>query len=113
MQATPLAKQVQGFSEPRRLGLRLDPLLFLATLGLIAAGAYVVGTATRDDIPGDPHYYLNRQVAYALVGLVLMYLISRFDYSRVREWKAGIYATMIGLIVLVYVVGFSDTGPQR
>jgi rod shape determining protein RodA len=113
MQATPLAKQVQGFSEPRRHGLRLDPLLLLATLGLIAAGAYVVGSATTDDIPGDPNYYLNRQVGYAIVGLVLMYLISRFDYSRVREWKAGIYATMIALIVLVYALGFSARGSKR
>ena len=48
---------VKGFSEPRRRGLRLDPLLLLATLGLIAAGVYVVGTATQDDIPGDPNYY--------------------------------------------------------
>src|SRR3954453_17150984 len=113
MQATPLAKQVQGFSEPRRLGLRLDPLLLLATVGLIAAGAYVVGTATHDDIPGDPHYYFNRQLAYAAVGLVFMYLISRFDYSRVREWKAGIYGVMIGLIVLVYGLGFSARGSKR
>src|SRR3954454_5066228 len=113
MQATPLAKQVQGFSEPRRHGLRLDPLLLLATLGLIAAGVYVVATATQDDIPGDPNYYAYRQLGYALVGLVLMYLISRFDYSRVREWKAGIYAGMIGLILLVYAIGLSARGSKR
>ena len=104
---------VQGFSEPRRIGLRLDPLLLLATLGLIAAGVYVVATATQDDIPGDPNYYAYRQLGYAAVGLVLMYLISRFDYSRVREWKAGIYGAMIGLILLVYAIGFSARGSKR
>ena len=104
---------VKGFSEPRRIGLRLDPLLLLATLGLIAAGVYVVAGATQDDIPGDPNYYAYRQLGYALVGLVLMYLISRFDYSRVREWKAGIYGSMIGLILLVYLVGFSARGSKR
>jgi rod shape determining protein RodA len=104
---------VKGFSEPRRIGLRLDPLLLLATLGLIAAGVYVVATATQDDIPGDPNYYAYRQLGYAVVGLVLMYLISRFDYSRVREWKAGIYGTMIALILLVYAVGFSARGSKR
>src|SRR3954453_14553548 len=113
MQATPLAKQVQGFSEPHPRGMRLDPLLLLATVGLIAAGVYVVAGATQDDIPGDPNYYAYRQLGYALVGLVLMYLISRFDYSRVREGKAGIYTTMIGLIVLVYLVGFSARGSKR
>lgn len=113
MQASPLGTLVKDFSEPRRHGLRLDPLLLLATLGVIACGLYVVGNATRDDIPGDPSYYLDRQIVYAVVGLVLMYLISRFDYSRVREWKAGIYAATIGLILLVYVVGFSARGSKR
>ena len=111
--AAPMTPAVKDFAEPRRHGMRLDPLLLLATLGLIAAGVYVVAGATQDDIPGDPNFYAYRQLGYALVGLVLMYLISRFDYSRVREWKAGIYATMIGLIVLVYLLGFSARGSKR
>src|SRR3954449_6540455 len=111
--ASPIAPAVKDFAEPRRHGIRLDPLLLLATVGLIAAGVYVVAGATQDDIPGDPNYYAYRQLGYALVGLVLMYLISRFDYSRVREWKAGIYATMIGLILLVYALGFSARGSKR
>ena len=41
--------------------LPLDPLLLLATLGLTAASLYIVGTATQDDIPGDPNYYVTRQ----------------------------------------------------
>ena len=108
-----MAPPVKGFSEPRGFGLRLDPLLLLATIGLLAAGVYVVDTATANDIPGDPNYYAYRQISYAVVGLVLMFLISRFDYSRVREWKAGIYGLMIGMILLVYLVGFSARGSQR
>jgi rod shape determining protein RodA len=111
--AAPMAPPVKGFSEPRGFGLRLDPLLLLATIGLLAAGVYVVDTATANDIPGDPNYYAYRQISYAVVGLVLMFLISRFDYSRVREWKAGIYGLMIGMILLVYLVGFSARGSQR
>jgi rod shape determining protein RodA len=111
--ASPIAPAVKDFAEPRPRGMRLDPLLLLATLGLIAAGVYVVAGATQDDIPGDPNYYAYRQLGYAIVGLVLMFLISRFDYSRVREWKAGIYASMIGLILLVYVIGFSARGSKR
>jgi len=93
--------------------LRIDPLLLLATLGLIGCGIYVVYTATQDDIPGSPNYYLYRQLAYAGVGIVLMLLLSRFDYSRIREWKAGVYGLMIGLILLVYAIGFSARGSKR
>ncbi len=93
--------------------LPLDPLLLLATLGLTAASLYIVGTATQDDIPGDPNYYVTRQAAYAGVGILLMLLISRFDYSRLREWKIGIYGVMIGAILLVYALGFSARGSKR
>jgi rod shape determining protein RodA len=42
-----------------------------------------------------------------------MLLMTRFDYSRLREWKLGIYAFLIGSIVLVYTLGFSARGSRR
>jgi rod shape determining protein RodA len=93
--------------------LRVDPLLFIAAIGLIAASVYVVGNATQDDIPGNPHYYLVRQIAYGIVGIVFMVVLARFDYSRMREWRWGIYATMIGSILLVLAIGSAARGSQR
>ena len=104
---------VTDFSERRVRLLPLDPLLLLATVGLTSASLYTVATATQDDIPGDPNYYLTRQGAYVGVGLLLMLLISRFDYSRLREWKLGVYGLMIGAILLVYGLGFSARGSKR
>src|SRR3954454_12095256 len=93
--------------------LRVDPLLFIAAVGLIVASVYVVGTATKDDIPGNPDYYLVRQAAYGGVGIVFMLLLSRFDYSRLRDWRFGVYGTMIALILLVMAIGSSTRGSQR
>ena len=107
------ASPVSDFSEPRVRLLPLDPLLLLATLGLTAASLYTVATATQDDIPGDPNYFLTRQAGYVGVGLILMLLISRFDYSRLREWKLGVYGLMIASILLVYALGFSARGSKR
>jgi rod shape determining protein RodA len=107
------ASPVSDFRERRIRVLPIDPLLLLATLGLAAASLYVVATATQDDIAGDPHYYLTRQAGYVGVGIVLMLLISRFDYSRLREWKLGVYGLMIGSILLVYALGFSARGSKR
>jgi rod shape determining protein RodA len=104
---------VRDFRDAGIRVLRIDPLMLLATLGLIAASIYTVGTATQDDIPGDPNYYAYRQALYAGVGLVLMFLLSRFDYSRLREWKIGIYAFMIASILAVYTLGFSARGSRR
>src|SRR3954464_8446494 len=117
MSAT-LGTTVKDFREPReRVAvmpmLRVDPLLLLATLGLIACSVYVVGSATQDDIAGNPNYYLYRQLAYGLVGLVFMFALSRFDYSRLREWRFGIYGTMIGLILAVLLIGSAAKGSTR
>jgi rod shape determining protein RodA len=108
------ATPVQDFREtsvPRVL--RIDALMLLATVGLMAASIYTIGTATQDDRPGDPNYFVYRQAAYMGVGFVLMLLMTRFDYSRLREWKLGIYAALIGSILLVYAFGFSARGSRR
>jgi rod shape determining protein RodA len=117
MNAT-LGATVKDFrdSRERALGvsfLRIDPLLFIAALGLICASVFVVGNATQDDIAGNPNYYLVRQAAYGAVGIVFMIVLARIDYSRFREWRWGIYATMIALILLVLAIGSAAKGSQR
>jgi rod shape determining protein RodA len=109
MNATP----VQDFREPGPRLPRLDPLLLLATFGLVAASVYAVGIGTSNDIAGQPNYYLYRQLAYAGVGIVLMLLLTRFDYSRLRDWKFGVYGLLIASILLVYALGFSARGARR
>jgi rod shape determining protein RodA len=108
-----MSTAVQDFRDAGPRLLRLDPLLLLATLGLIVASVYTVRRATLGDIPSDPNYYMNRQLIYIVTGLVLMVLLSRFDYSRLREWKLGVYGVMIAAILLVYALGFSARGSKR
>src|SRR5881227_183251 len=113
-----LGSQIKRFqeTEQRILAspfLQLDPLLLLAGIGLIACGVYVVGTATHGDIPGNPDYYLIRQAAYGAVGLVLMFFMARFDYSRLREWKLGVYGVTIGLILMTLALGTATRGSKR
>jgi rod shape determining protein RodA len=98
---------------PRSAFWKIDPLLFLGAVGLIVCSVYVVGNATQDDIPGNPNYYLVRQAAYGAVGILFMIVLARIDYSRMREWRWGIYGTMIGLIVLVLAIGTAAKGSQR
>jgi rod shape determining protein RodA len=111
-----LGEQVQRFRSPDRQRsplLRIDPLLLIAAVGLIACSVYVVGKATHNDIPGDPGYYQLRQTLYGVVGIVVMLVIARFDYSRLRELKLGIYGTLIGLILLVFAVAGATRGSKR
>src|ERR687890_2331147 len=117
MSAT-LGSTVKDFREPRERTaslplLRIDPLLLLATIGLIGCSVYVVGGATQDDVPGNPNYYLYRQLAYGIVGVVFMLGLSRFDYSRLREWRFGVYGVMLALIFVVLAIGSASRGSQR
>lgn len=114
MQATPLGATVREFRD--RSGpsfVRIDVLLLLAVLGLTACSLYTIGEATRDDMAGSPHHFLYRQIAFATIGLVLMLVISRLDYTRLRDWKAQIYGVLIGGIMLVFAFGAVTNGTRR
>lgn len=89
---------------PREWRLRLDPLLLLATLGLVACSLIALHGATADDVDSDPLFYVKRQAVYAGIGLVLMYGLSRLDYSRLRELRYPIYGALLAGNLLVLAI---------
>ena len=58
--------------------------------------------ATRHAVPGHPLYYVERQAIFAGIGLLVALVISRIDYSRLREYKYGLFAVMIALNLVVF-----------
>jgi rod shape determining protein RodA len=97
---------------PREWRLRLDPLLLLASLGLVACSLISLKGATADDVTGDPLYYVKRQGIYAIVGLFLMYGVSRLDYSRLRELRYPIYGVLMASLVVVLGVAAATRGAK-
>jgi rod shape determining protein RodA len=97
---------------PREWHLRLDPLLLLATLGLVACSLVALNGATANDVPGNPDYYVMRQGIYAGIGVVLMYALSRLDYSRLRELRYPVYGVLIGLLVVVLGIAQATRGSK-
>jgi rod shape determining protein RodA len=93
--------------------LGLDPLLLLATLGLIGFSLITLGAVTGGDVPHDPYFYVFRQAIYAVIGIALMLAISRVDYSRFRELRVGLYTAMISTIILVLMLGQATRGSKR
>jgi rod shape determining protein RodA len=100
-------------SAPRTPRLPLDPLLTLAVLGLAIASVMTLGTATREAVPGQPDYYVDRQAIYLVVGGLLMLVLARVDYARWRPLRNGIYALLIFSILAVLGAGHSAKGAQR
>jgi rod shape determining protein RodA len=88
-------------ARPRIVPL-FDPLLMLAALGLVACSLVTLNSATRNAISGHPLYYVERQGIYAGIGVLVALLLSQMDYSRLREYKLGLYAVMIALNIVVF-----------
>jgi rod shape determining protein RodA len=97
-----------------RLSLaRIDGVLLAAAVGLVAFSIFTLATATRQEVAGQPHYFVERQTLYALVGIALMFAVSRIDYTRLRDLRISIYAAMVASIALVLLVGTAVRGSNR
>ena len=91
-------------------------LLVLVTLGLVAFGLVMVFSATSASAAldaGDPMTFLVKQSSYALVGLVLMVLASRFDYHRLRMMAPMLLVAAFVLCVAVFVAAPQINGARR
>jgi cell division protein FtsW len=101
----------------RPAGTQLEyHLLVLVTLGLTAFGLVMVYSASsaRALLAADaPSYYLKRQAAYAVMGLVALVIFSRLDFRRLRGFGGTLLAATFVLLVAVLVVGTAVNGARR
>ena len=91
-------------------------LLVLVTLGLVAFGLVMVYSASsaRALLSADaPSYYLKRQAIYAVMGLVALVILSRFDFHRLRHATQPLLAVTFVLLVAVLAVGTAVNGARR
>jgi cell division protein FtsW len=101
----------------RRGGQQLEyHLLVLVTLALVAFGLVMVYSASSARAllaAHDPAYYLKRQALYAVLGLVALVLMSRFDYRRLRESAGPLVVISFVLLVAVLGIGTAVNGARR
>jgi len=92
---------------------RLDWLLIGSVGVLVGYGLWAISGITRQDVPGNPDYYLVRQGAFVAVGAVglVVALAIEPDWYR-RRWRE-IFGGTVGVIVLVILVGASHRGSKR
>jgi rod shape determining protein RodA len=111
---SPIETPAQARARPA-LGLRLplDPLLTLAVGGLGLCSLLTLRAPTAGLVPGQPHYYVDRQAIYLAVGLVAMAVLSRIDYRTLRQFRNGIYAALMLSIFAVLALGHQAEGAQR
>jgi cell division protein FtsW len=91
-------------------------VLTLVTLALTAFGIVMVYSATSASAAiggANPTSYLEKQGTYALLGLVGLLVVSRFDYRRLRALAPALVLAALGACAAVLVVAQPVNGARR
>lgn len=97
---------------------QFDYLLLFAVLGLLAVGTVVVFSASATaalQITGTPYYFVERQLMWAVLGLVVMIVAARYDYWHYQKWALPLFGVSMVLLVAVLIphIGISINGSRR
>ncbi len=93
----------------------LDPVLITSVFLITALGAVLVFSATRGPVSrfGPLDYsFLERQVAFAVLGLVLAVLIAHLNVRLIRAWFPAVYLGLLVLLGGLLVFGESVRGTR-
>ena len=91
-------------------------LLVLVPLGLTAFGLVMVYSATSSSAAlghANPAGYLERQAAYALIGITLMICAARSDFRKLRTIAPGLVVAALGLCLATLAIGERVNGARR
>ncbi len=106
------AKEIAKASHKAAKG-PLDVPFLLLSLILTGIGLVMLFSASFPSAyyeSGNPAYYFLRQLGFGAVGIVLMYIVSRWNYAR---WR-GLGAVLVGIAALLLAaVAFTPLGIER
>ena len=96
---------------------RMDYILAVTIGALLLIGLMMVYSATFDMAyqwnNGQSAYYLIRQLASAVLGLVLLLALARLDYSHLHRISIPFMGMVLLLLVLVLIFGQERFGATR
>jgi len=95
----------------------VDPWLCFAAMALVCLGLVMVystsGWIGHRSAAGSWEFFLYRQGAFVLAGLVLMAATSRLDYRLLRRFAPQLMLLALGGLVLVLILGREVNGARR
>lgn len=94
------------------------PFLILAfallAIGLVmvASSSYVSAYYSKG---GDSYFYIKRQLIFALLGIIGMFVVAFFDYHRLRKFAFPLLCVAVLLLILVLIpgIGVKVNGARR
>jgi rod shape determining protein RodA len=95
---------------------RLDYGLAGGLVALGVTGVVMIYSATRQalvDAGENPHYYVERQAFFVVLGIAAMYVVSRIDYRRYEMAATPLYVVSLFALAGVFVIGNTALGAER
>ena len=92
---------------------QVDFILVLIILILLAFGIIMVLSASAPSAlaeTGNSYTYFTKQMIFAVIGLVVMYFVSKIDYRIYKKFYWPIYWISVGVLLLVLIPGLGSTG---
>lgn len=102
--------------QEKRAGKPFDFILFVTVLILLAMGIVMVLSASSPLAlaeSGNSYSYVSRQAVFAVIGIVLMLVISKIDYHEYSKFAKIAYICSIIGLALVPLLGSSAKGATR
>jgi rod shape determining protein RodA len=96
-------RRVSAFGRVRRL----DWLMLFALAGVAALGLDVIGTGAGGNA------FVVKQEIYLALGAIALCVLSFVDVERFRRFEWPLYVGTIGLVAVVFLLGFSTRGSRR
>ena len=83
----------------------IDWVLMSVQFILTAMGFFVVFSASRTRISEDPYAFATRQVVFAIIAIVVMFIVMAFDYEWWKDRAAFLYGVTLVLLTLLFLLG--------
>lgn len=89
-------------SSPGDPSRNIDWILLIGQVLLTTIGCFVVYSATRTLAGVDPYNFVTRQVVFAIVAAVVMFLVMTLDYEWLHDhWRVLFFFTVVFLALLL------------
>ena len=110
--------QKKEIKASKSAGKQIDFVLLVIIILLLSSGIIMVLSASAPSAlseTGNSYTYVTKQAIFAVLGLGVMFVASKFDYRIFKKFYWPIYWISVGILLLVLVpgLGASANGATR
>jgi rod shape determining protein RodA len=95
-------------ASPAAPSRNVDWVLMTAQFALTVIGCFVVFSASRTRIDDDPYAFATRQVVFAIMATVAMFIVMSVDYDWWKDKARFLYGLTLVILTLLFLVGIAS-----